>query len=199
MKTLTIGIDNGISGGIAFLRDGNEVALVLEMPIQARHKGNEIDVLTLRDQLLESVAKYGHSKKPQDITVVLEEPGGSKSYKAAVSMASSYTAIRTVCRLMDFRVISITPTSWQKALLKLKKKSRKKKEELEAAAADPAEKKNKGYDNTENKAIALTKARELWPTVDWRANTDPGSKCKVAHTGKVDAALIAYHGFTERL
>lgn len=45
------------------------------------------------------------------------------------------------------------------------------------------------FDNP--KATSLYVARQLWPDVDLRAS----DRCRVAHEGIVDAALIAYYGY----
>jgi hypothetical protein len=45
------------------------------------------------------------------------------------------------------------------------------------------------FDNP--KATSLYVARQLWPDVDLRAS----DRCRVAHDGIVDAALIAYYGY----
>ena len=156
--SLIIGIDNGISGGLCAMNQQGQIVELLTMPIQKARKGNEIDVLKIREWIYSDLPD-------QDITVILEEPGGSKSAKAASSMAGSFHAVRCLVMLLGYRFHRITPQSWQKVMTP-----------------------GKG----DTKAMALTKARELWPQVDFRAS----DRCKIAHDGLIDAALIAEYGRT---
>lgn len=155
-----IGIDNGISGGIAALSPTPGVGIVCmcPMPIQKTRKGNEIDILAVWEFL---DAELCISRNSERITLVIEEPGGSKSAKAATSMAGSFHALRAMCELKRLRHHRITPQAWQKPM-------------LNAAAGD-------------TKPAALAKARALWPNETWLASP----RCKTPHPGLIDAALIA--------
>jgi len=152
-----LGIDNGVSGGIAALSDSSQIIAMLPMPCQRARKGNEIDILAVWkwiDQL----------DSREKITVVIEEPGGSKSSKAATSMAGSFHALRALCVLKGLRWHRVTPQSWQKDMLP-------------------------GCKAGETKPRALAEARQLWPDEGFLAS----DRCKVPHDGLIDAALIAEH------
>lgn len=111
------------------------------------------------------LSKFGEWK---DMRVIIEEPGGSKSASAAASMAHSFGAIRGALAWAGISTVRITPQRWQKEML--------------GKCAD-------------NKAAALTKARELWPAESWLASP----LCRVAHDGMVDAVLIAEFGRIKKL
>lgn len=168
MSQIYIGVDNGISGGIAAISPTPGVGIVCmcPMPIQKTRKGNEIDILKVW-QFLED--ELFITRNADHITIVIEEPGGSKSARAATSMAGSFHALRAMCELKHCRHHRITPQSWQKEM-------------LHAAAGD-------------TKPAALAKARALWPTEKWLATP----KCKTPNTGMIDAALIAEYARLKNL
>lgn len=153
--TIYVGIDNGISGGLVALSatPGGGIISKLPMPIQKTRKGNEIDVLSAWVWFL------GFNLKA--LTVILEEPGGSKSACAAASMAASFAALRVMCEMRGLRYLRVTPQKWQGELLKC----------------------GKG----DTKPAALQLARSLWPAESWLAS----ERCRVPHDGLIDAALIA--------
>ena len=135
---------------------GGSLLLTSVMPIQATKRGNEIDVAHVKDWLWQNC-------ECETSTLVIEEPGGTKSAKAAYSMGCSFGALRAIAVMLGFRVERITPQSWQKPMLKCK----------------PGD----------TKPAAITKARELWPHHDFRATP----KCRILHDGMVDAALMCEH------
>jgi len=163
-----IGIDNGVTGGIAAISPAVGVGIICmcPMPIQKTRKGNEIDIRSvwvfLEDELL-------ISHNIEKVTVIIEEPAGSKSACAASSMAGSFHSLRAMCELKGLRHLRITPHAWQKPMLSAAK--------------------------GETKPAALTKARSLWPAENWLATT----KCKKPHEGMIDAALIAEYGRIKQL
>lgn len=133
----------------------------MPMPTSKTHKGNEVDVMAVKHFL--------RNASPDFFTFVLEEPGGSKSAKAAASMAGSFGRLHALAVLMGYRFVRITPQSWQKPMLKCK-------------AGD-------------TKDAALRLAKELWPREDFRAT----ERCKISHDGMVDAALICEHARRNKL
>ena len=154
------GIDNGLTGGIAVLNKGK---LSLDvMPVLNDGKKNRVDVFKLR----RIIGSY-YQSSGYDIFVVYESPAGSKSVKAAVSMADSFARVESLLILNAYKREPITSRKWQKMFWTVPKMAEGQK--------------------FDTKAAALNKAKQLWPTQDWRKN----EKCKVAHTGLVDAALIA--------
>lgn len=154
-----IGIDNGVSGALAAIHTEHpEIVRLRSTPIQKARKGNEINAADIAEWL------RGIAVNDQ-ITVIIEEPGGSKSAKAASSMAGSFHALRAIMEVCGYRWHRITPQSWQKVMLP-------------------------GCKAADTKPRALAKARQLWPTETWLESP----RCRVPHDGWVDAALIAEYG-----
>jgi len=153
-----VGVDNGTSGSISILGQCGQLITWFPMPIK-KHKGtNEVDAVSLMNELF---------NYPRNTTCfAVEEPIGAKSYRAAVSMAASFHAIRAYVELTysPARLTRVHAKEWQKDILG---------------------KIPKGGDTKE---IALRKARELWPDEDWIW----GKRCRVPHGGAVDATIIAY-------
>lgn len=162
-----IGIDNGISGGLAAIPDRAGVSPLgyAKMPIQRSRKGNEIDVRALHLWLTEITCG-----NLSNAVYLIEEPAGSKSAKAGVSMAGSFHAIRGFFDAKFLRYERVTHQRWQKAMLP-------------------------GCKAGDTKARALECARRLWPEETFLASP----LCKVPNDGIVDALLIAEWGRRARL
>lgn len=158
-----LGVDNGVSGGLVALSDQSQIVSMLPMPVLRARKGNEIDIKAVWDWIDGLDAR-------EKITVVIEEPGGSKSSKAANSMAGSFHALRALCVLKGLRWHRITPQSWQKEMLP-------------------------GCKTGDTKPRALAECKQLWPEEPFLGSP----RCKVAHEGLVDAALIAEYARRKRL
>lgn len=152
---MTIGIDNGVSGGLCALSPHSQIIAMLPMPTLKARKGNEIDIAGVAAWLADLDSR-------EKLQVVIEEPGGSKSAKAACSMAGSFHALRALCVLRGLRWHRVTPQAWQKAMLP-------------------------GCASGETKARALSEARQLWPDVSFLAS----ERSRIADSGLIDAALIA--------
>jgi hypothetical protein len=154
MSKSYIGIDNGVSGALALLTSEGAIE-TLAMPLQKTRKGNEIDVVEVWRKMKIWTFEY------HDVTVVIEEPGGSTSAKAATSMAGAFHSIRAIMMILGLPLIRITPPQWQKPFLKCK--------------------------TGDTKPVALQMAKSLYPSLDLRAS----DKCRVPDSGIVDALLIA--------
>jgi len=159
----TLGIDNGISGALALVGELGNLVMWIPMPIQKTRKGNEVNVCAVWSWLVEN------NILPGNATVVIEEPGGSKSAKAASSMAGSFHALRSIFSIKDYKLVRTTPQAWQKSLLKCK-------------AGD-------------TKPVALTLAKSLWRAEKWLST----ERCSKPHDGAIDAALIAEWARREKL
>lgn len=164
---LIVGVDNGLSGALVAISTvaGLPPVAMLPMPTQRARKGNEIDVRALWQWIRQVTGD-----NPASATVVVEEPGGSKSYTAATSMAGSFHAIRALLDVHGLRWHRVTPQAWQKAMLP-------------------------GCAKGETKGRALEAARRLWPGETWLETP----RSKVASAGLVDAALIAEYGRVKQL
>ncbi len=134
------GIDNGLKGGIAVLKEGRLHLHV--MPVVSDGKKNRVDVFEFRDIM--------SCYSPADTFVVYERPVGSKNLSAAVSMQDSFARIEAVLMLGCFRRDPITPQKWQKMFWK-----------------KPKMPKGVKFDT---KAAALKVARQLFPGEDWLAS-----------------------------
>lgn len=111
----------------------------------------------------EILASFFDGWMRDEMTVVLETPGKfAKGVQAISSMWDSYGATRGVIECRGIRHHRIPPQRWQKVMLP------------NCAKGD-------------TKPAALMRARQLWPTMDWRA-TPRSAK---PHDGLIDAALIA--------
>ena len=166
MSNVIIGVDNGISGALAAISAHNGALIAsTEMPIQKARKGNEIDVRELKRWLVNSAAGLENI-----LCAILEEPGGSKSAKAAMSMAGSFHAIRATLEICGIRWHRITPQKWQKEMLP-------------------------GCKAGDTKPRALELAKRLWPDETFLASP----RCKKPHDGIVDAALLAEYARIKNL
>lgn len=106
-----IGIDIGISGGLASLNEDGGILSYMVMPIQRTSKGNEVNVIAVQKWLINCESQSDSQ------SVIIEEPGGSKFPKMASSMAGSFHAIRAVLDMLELHYNRITPQRWQKAML----------------------------------------------------------------------------------
>lgn len=160
-----IGIDNGVSGGLAAISAiSGTIISMTPMPTLVARQGNEVDILAVWKWVQPIEASR------EKITIIIEEPGGSKSAKAATSMAGSFHALRAMCALARIRWHRVTPQIWQKVMLP-------------------------GCKAGDTKPRALTVARSLWPDEAFLA-TD---RSKVPHEGLIDAALIGEYGRQKQL
>jgi hypothetical protein len=160
---IIIGIDNGVTGGLSAISSLGTIISMLPMPIQKARKGNEIDIAAVWTWIECLDAR-------EKISIVIEEPTGSKSAQAGASMAGSFHALRSMCILKHLRWHRITPQSWQKKMLP-------------------------GCKTGDTKPRAKAKVKELWPETSFRA-TD---RCTTPHEGLVDATLIAEYARLEKL
>lgn len=166
MSNVIIGIDNGVSGSLVVISAHNGAFIdAIPMPVQKARKGNEIDVLEV-ERWIKHVAAGLHNVH----CAILEEPGGSKSAKAATSMAGSFHALRTVLTLAGIRWHRVTPQKWQKEMMP-------------------------GCNAGDTKHRALELAKRLWPDETFLAT----ERSKVPHDGIIDAALLAEYARIKNL
>lgn len=157
-----IGVDNGISGGLVALSDvaGVPPIAMIPMPIQRARKGNEVNIKAVHKWLSETTGG-----NLSNATIIIEEPGGSKSAAAASTMAGSFHALRGLFDAKFLRYARITPRTWQTAMIP-------------------------GCATGDTKPRALEAAKRLWPREGWMATP----RCRKPHDGMIDAALIAEYG-----
>jgi hypothetical protein len=162
-----IGIDNGVSGGICAISDHPQTSVIrmIPMPVSKARKGNEVNIRALHLWITEVTGG-----NLSNAVYIIEEPGGSKSARAATSMAGSFHAVRGFFEAKFLRWERITPQAWQKKLLP-------------------------GCKAGDSKPRALELASRTWPEETWLA-TD---KSRKPHSGLYDAALIAEYGRINQL
>jgi hypothetical protein len=166
MNNVIIGIDNGVSGSLAAISSHSGALIdAIPMPIQKARKGNEIDVVEV-ERWIKNVSAGFHNVQ----CAILEEPGGSKSAKAATSMAGSFHALRTVLTLAGIRWHRITPQKWQREMMP-------------------------GCNAGDTKPRALELAKRLWPDETFLAT----ERSKVPNHNIVDAALLAEYARIKKL
>ncbi|MEO2035003.1 MAG: hypothetical protein ABGZ35_23220 [Planctomycetaceae bacterium] len=107
---MTIGIDNGITGGIVVLDADGEVEACYKMPW--RHG-------RLR-KCVDEIALSYHLEYHQSHSVYYECPAGAKSHNAAVSMADSFARTQAVIMLLRMDGQEVPPKTWQKTYWKKK-------------------------------------------------------------------------------
>lgn len=141
MPLLYIGIDNGISGGIAAIGQCGSIIAMRTMPTRKHGAKNEVDIRELYRWL--SDVTGGNLSNG---IYCIEEPGGSKSAAAAKSMAGSFHSIRGFFETKFLAFDRVTPQRWQKAMMGKVAKG-------------------------ETKARALDVASELWPNERFLTNS----------------------------
>ena len=153
-----IAIDNGLNGGLVHLNASGEIVGRLIMPNKTQDGKNRVDELELYKIALHA---------PDDALVIIEKPVGSKSIRAAVSMADSYARTRAAFEILGFEVHSIAARTWQSKLFK-------------------------GVEGKDTKAKAARVFEALFPdhVADF-STTRKGNKSENLHDGIADAALIA--------
>jgi len=162
-----VGIDNCITGGIAILSQhtGSIIAMTA-MPVKERNGKNEVDVLALYEWLRQKL-----NGRLTSARYYIEEPAGSKSLNAALSMASSFHSIRGMLETKCLVWQGVPARVWQKALMGKTKIAAKK---------------------TTEEALA----RKLWPDEQWITLRPKGKKL---NDGIIDGCLIAEFGRRESL
>lgn len=176
MSDIYVGIDNGLTGGVAILSayHGTVIA-AFPMPkmvrnLRGKSKGKSRQSNEIDTQMLVKIIKPFSNREGEGFTFAVEEcPEHARKKGAMRSMAMSYGAITGAIGVC-FPYAKIAPVrsgnsadSWQRAMLGVVK---------------------------DTKPVALAKVRERWPNERWLATP----RSKVAHMGMVDAALIAEYG-----
>lgn len=162
VKPCVVGIDNGLSGGIAILsqQTGGIIAMTA-MPCKERKGKKEIDIKKVYWWILQQM----HGRL-NSATYYIEEPCGSKSLGAALSMASSFHSLRGLMETKGLDWHGIQARTWQKELMGKTKIAGSKESEQAFALANWKD--------------------EKFPTL-----TPKGKKL---HDGVIDATLIAEYG-----
>lgn len=157
MSAIYIGIDNGISGGITAIGPCGSWIGATRMLVRKHRGKSEIDIRAIHLWLTQITD--GNLSRAD---YIVEEPSGSKSAQAGISMAGSFHCLRGFFETKMLNWERIRPTEWQKVIL---------------GKRAPGETKER----------ALQVARQLWPNETFHATP----RSKTPHDGIIDAALLA--------
>ena len=159
------GIDCGLSGGVVCLDADGKIVMSRTMPILSDGKSRVIDIGSLAT-LFAEIGRHPDRQK-----FIVENPGGHAPSAAGLrSMTYSYAVIETLLVANKLQHHIVTAQRWQKQFW-----------------SRPQMAKGKKFNN---KAAALLAAGKIWPAEQWLAT----ERCRKAHDGMVDAALIAEYG-----
>ena len=106
-----VGIDPGLSGGIAIL-ENNKVLSLFDMPVMAEGKKNKRQ---LNSALLVNIIKENISKN-EEIAVVVEQvnamPG--QGVTSMFNFGQTFGAIKGVCAALNLPIFFVRPSKWKK-------------------------------------------------------------------------------------
>lgn len=187
---ITVGIDNGLSGGIVALSPLGQIIDMIPMPTLT-HKHDFRKEKTLKRHGVPTKTKEIHQEAMIDtrslfncimrvtdwkpcVVAVEECPEHAAQKSVMRSMGISYGAITGIVNLTEQWTLKIVRSgnpmdSWQRALLG-------------------------NVPQGQTKEYALAKARELWPRETFLA-----LRGRTPHSGMIDAALIAHFTRTNKL
>lgn len=156
---ITVGIDPGLSGAIAWLNNG-QYANVLDIPVVLKGAGSvksEVDPSGLRKILVNVM----HLNTGEAVEVLLERvsamPGQGVS--SVFSFGDTYGCCRSVVACMNLPLFLIPPATWKKYF-----KLGKEKEEARALAIRLFPEAPLNLKKHADRAEALLMARYLWET-----------------------------------
>lgn len=161
-----IGIDNGLTGGIAILEDDGAVYETFIMPTKLgpSSRGVSTNIIDAR-KLAKIIAR------PDVTHIAVEKPAGAENYNAAVSMADSFASIRTVVECTGKRLHAVSAYNWQRHFWPSPPRTPKGQER--PAKYDP-------------KYLAAIAARKQWPGRVFLGTP----QSTTSHKGIIDALLI---------
>ena len=154
---LTVGIDPGLTGAVAFLRNGEYVAL-FDIPTTLKGSGSvkqEVEPGGLKRMFLERL------EGREDVAIALERvsamPGQGSS--SVFSFGDTYGCCRSVASLTGYPLHLVTPATWKKHF-----GLGRDKEESRALASRLFPKAELHLKKHADRAEALLIARWLWDT-----------------------------------
>jgi len=121
-------------------------------------------IMPMQDKIVYTPELVTYFMYPAQIKIMIEEPIAmpKQNVKATFTVALNYGAILGALECECYEYETVHPRTWQAEMFQ-------------------------GVEGDNSKEKALTVAKRLWADVDFRAS----SRCKKAHDGVVDAALIA--------
>jgi hypothetical protein len=155
----------GIDNGL----DGGIVALDGEGAVTFKSKMPVNKTGKGREIDVQGFAAIVEQLSPHAVFIVEQASKHSPGKMALCSTWHSFACMTTTLKLLKVQWDLVQPQKWQKAFW-----------------ARPKMPKGQKFDT---KAAALVAAKRIWPCEEWLAS----DRCKIAHNGMVDAALIAEH------
>ena len=155
----------GIDNGL----DGGIVALDGEGAVTFKSKMPVNKTGKGREIDVQGFAAIVEQLSPHVVFIVEQASKHSPGKMALCSTWHSFACMTTTLKLLKVQWDLVQPQKWQKAFW-----------------ARPKMPKGQKFDT---KAAALVAAKRIWPCEEWLAS----DRCKIAHNGMVDAALIAEH------
>ena len=108
-----VGIDPGLSGGIAIL-ENNKVLKLFDMPVMAEGKKNKRQVNG--SQLTNIIKEKLNENKEKEIAVVVEQvnamPG--QGVTSMFNFGQSFGVIKGICSALSLPIYFVRPTKWKK-------------------------------------------------------------------------------------
>mgnify|MGYP001584058964 FL=1 len=164
-----MGIDPGLDGGIALIDGEGKVVLLSVMPTLLTGKGGKrtLNIVALRKILLGNVEFVGDFEPADLICLERQQPYPSQGGVSNFTTGLGYGILLALIEgVWPLEIVG--PKAWQK---------------FYGIA---------GGEGQDVKAQALLVGRGLYPNIDFRATP----RCKKAHSGLVDALLIARYGLS---
>ena len=114
---IIIGIDPGLDGALAILRDGELLYvydLVSERVGGTGHVKRRLSATALRESLQRARAVHG----PDDFVAVIERvhAGGGQGVASVYSLGDTAGCVRGVVQSLDMRIEYVTPAEWKRAM-----------------------------------------------------------------------------------
>ena len=138
-----IGIDPGLSGGIAVL-ENNKVTNIFDMPVMSEGKKNKRQLNSA--QLVKILKDNFKNDKEEDVSVVVEQvnamPG--QGVTSMFNFGQSFGAIKGICAALGLSIFFVRPAKWKKhfeLINSAKDASRTKAIEIYPAISDKLSKK----------------------------------------------------------
>lgn len=167
---MIIGVDNGLSGGIAVLSMTGDIIATYVMPRGTGPRGKGV-AANVVDARAFSAIIGAHLEATH---IAIERPAGAQDVNAVQSMADSFATCRTVILCRGKELYALTAYDWQRSFWPAPPRAKKGEPKLP---------------KFDTKRAAALAARTIWPGRVFLASP----RCTVAHDGIVDACLIAEH------
>lgn len=172
MSRIFVGIDPGLSGGIAFIREGK--LSTFGMPTMKHGRRNSVDVRALRNILFEN--RNDDQWPETDFFVVIES--AQKFSAGTNALTSTWFGFGRIMALLELEgfphEVIDSPLAWQKQFWR-----------------KPRLPKGQKFDTKE---ASINAATRLWPSHDFRPIGKSGRPVKTGTDGLTDAALLAEWG-----